>query len=299
MISSAAMMSPSTGKNSGHLLLPDHTPSRVLASNVLLDMMSNPRPVDVAMMEESKKMPAQGGKSKNSSNSSTTQKKRKHNSENTAPQSYPQSHPQPQNDDLTSKSYSRASKSLGLLTLSFLSLSSPPNSSIISVDRSALQLGVERRRVYDVVNILSSLGVLERTAKNTYRNWGTGGIKEKLQEMKYQQIKISTPDENYFSWVRRGIIEEAEIECVKRAKGREELKSLGELMRTFLLLFLLSPPSCSYTLSTAASSVLGPTGESEKGGKTKVRRLYDIANVCCSLGIVTKGGERKNEFRLC
>lgn len=256
--------------------------------------MSNPRPVDVAMMEESKKMPAQGGKSK---------KKRKHNSENTAPQSYPQSHPQPhpqpQNDDSTSKSYSRASKSLGLLTLSFLSLSSPPNPSIISVDRSALQLGVERRRVYDVVNILSSLGVLERTAKNTYRNWGTGGIKEKLQEMKYQQIKISTPDEDYFSWVRRGIIEEAEIEYVKRAKGREELKSLGELMRAFLLLFLLSPPSSSYTLSTAASSVLGPTGESEKGGKTKVRRLYDIANVCCSLGIVTKGGERKNEFRLC
>lgn len=42
--------------------------------------------------------------------------------------------------------------------------------------------------------------------------------------MKYQQIKISTPDEDYFSWVRRGIIEEAEIEYVKRAKGREELK---------------------------------------------------------------------------
>ena len=72
---------------------------------------------------------------------------KQHNNENTEP-----------NTSTTPKtSYSRASKSLGLLTLSFLSLSSGDNSRIISVDKSAVRLGVERRRVYDVVNILSSL----------------------------------------------------------------------------------------------------------------------------------------------
>mmetsp|Transcript_19366 Transcript_19366/g.35969 ORF Transcript_19366/g.35969 Transcript_19366/m.35969 type:complete len:265 (+) Transcript_19366:56-850(+) len=264
------MLSPTTTYSTSSL--PDHTPSRLLATGVLLDMMrSNPVQVEVEIMVDS----------------SSSKKKRKHNNENTEP-----------NTSTTPKtSYSRASKSLGLLTLSFLSLSSGDNSRIISVDKSAVRLGVERRRVYDVVNILSSLSILVRVGKNTYENLGTSNLPQKLLQMKYQEIKFRGGD--YGKWVREGVIREEEIQEVKEAGVREELKSLGSLLRQFLVLFLLSPPSSSFTLSTAASLVLGANGESEKGGKTKVRRLYDIANVCCSLGIVEKGGERKNEFRLC
>jgi transcription factor E2F7/8 len=61
--------------------------------------------------------------------------------------------------------YSRKSRSLGLLCENFLARFGREAGSIINVDTAAKELGVERRRIYDILNVLHSLGVTEKRMK--------------------------------------------------------------------------------------------------------------------------------------
>jgi transcription factor E2F7/8 len=66
--------------------------------------------------------------------------------------------------------YSRKDKSLAKLCSRFLDLFDKEDNvgKTIYLDNAAKQLGVERRRVYDIVNVLESLEIAKREAKNQY-----------------------------------------------------------------------------------------------------------------------------------
>lgn len=69
----------------------------------------------------------------------------------------------------SSAPYSRKKKSLGVLAETFLQkYRTLPCGSLVIIDSLAQELGVERRRIYDVVNILEALRVVVKKGKNTY-----------------------------------------------------------------------------------------------------------------------------------
>lgn len=68
--------------------------------------------------------------------------------------------------DAAELAYSRKDKSLGLLCESFLREYGQGGPTVISLDQAALKLGVERRRIYDIVNVLESVEIVERQQKN-------------------------------------------------------------------------------------------------------------------------------------
>ena len=64
--------------------------------------------------------------------------------------------------------YNRREKSLEELSRRFIDNFEGASSPIIQLDKTTLKLGVERRRLYDIINILESLRVVAKNGKNNY-----------------------------------------------------------------------------------------------------------------------------------
>ncbi|XP_020530689.1 E2F transcription factor-like E2FE isoform X2 [Amborella trichopoda] len=203
--------------------------------------------------------------------------------------------------------YSRKQKSLGLLCVNFLGLYNRDDTESIELDEAATRLGVERRRIYDIVNVLESVGVLARKAKNQYKWIGMGGIPGALECLREDALK-GNPDSNYAisSDDVKDFDDDEDEESLSQKKsdpsetatskpkqdGRRE-KSLGLLTQNFVKVFLMTKVEI-LTLDDAAKFLLGETHESAKTRNTKMRRLYDIANVLSSMNLIEKTHQPEN-----
>jgi hypothetical protein len=172
--------------------------------------------------------------------------------------------------------YSRKSKSLGLLCEFFCKRDW--SSGIIGIDEAAKLLGVERRRIYDVINILESLDVVQRKCKNRYEWLGFGRLPHVLAEI--QEEGISGSHELGEEARRLGVIgKDEQIEFIQ-LKGPAK-KSLVRLSRQYLQLFLVGNEVLS--LIDASDRIMGKAEEPDdiddpaerkaavsKGQKTKI-----------------------------
>ncbi|KAM7508096.1 hypothetical protein LguiA_018549 [Lonicera macranthoides] len=173
--------------------------------------------------------------------------------------------------------YSRKEKSLGVLCSNFFKLYNQDGVDSIGLDNAASRLGVERRRIYDIVNILESVGVLTRKAKNMYSWKGFGAIPRALDE-----LKVSIGNERPCN---SNTVRQEKPSASSKGDNRKE-KSLGLLTQNFIKLFL-SSNSDLISLDNAATALLGDQHD-PTAMRTKVRRLYDIANVFSSMNLIQK-----------
>jgi E2F/DP family winged-helix DNA-binding domain len=234
--------------------------------------------------------------------------------------------------------YNRKNKSLGVLAETFLRhFTSFGDGHEIVVDQLAAELAVERRRIYDVVNILESLQVVVKVGKNTYHWMGREHLMRQFALLQQDGIGLwpdraakaglylaeKRPAKDLSSTATDGSdAENADVaKTVTKTVEYKEVeitssnKSLTRLSQMFLQIFLtgiepVSLPQASDLIHGKASSpaelvALGmkpgetyPTDSktfqmiATRGFKTKIRRLYDIANVFLSIGLL-----RKSEYR--
>lgn len=208
-------------------------------------------------------------------------------------------------EDDTEKKPSRKQKSLGLLCQKFLALYPdypPPNNPIwISLDKVASSLGVERRRIYDIVNVLESLMIVGRMAKNSYTWYGRRRLETMLKELQSRgreqgyHLHMEPGAEARDSGANRD--EEPDGEGANAGSNRKD-KSLRIMSQKFVMLFLVSKTQ-TVTLDAAAKILIEDSQDSTSHSKykTKVRRLYDIANVLTSLGLIKKVHVREERGR--
>ncbi|XP_068004488.1 transcription factor E2F8 [Melanerpes formicivorus] len=216
---------------------------------------------------------------------------------------------------------SRKEKSLGLLCHKFLArypdYPSSADSNYISLDEVAEELKVERRRIYDIVNVLESLHMVSRLAKNRYAWHGRHNLPKTLQALKKvgennkytQQIQLIKRREYEHEFDLDGerkeemakplgstrdsemsFVELPGMEFRAASVNSRKDKSLRVMSQKFVMLFLVSTPQI-VSLDVAAKILIGEEQleDLDKSKfKTKIRRLYDIANVLSSLQLIKK-----------
>ena len=205
--------------------------------------------------------------------------------------------------------YNRKLKSLGVLAEAFVSKHKdvPRNTSIV-VDDMARMLSVERRRIYDVINILESVKCVMKKSKNTYVWMGLDMMTMALGELQEDAIQRYPEDA-----LRNEIITQEEYETLKARPPLDESihhKTLNRLTQQYLHVYLvghkcMSLPEASDRIHGSQSTLeelaklggwdgvedgtgLAMHKAASKGLKTKIRRLYDVSNVLYHMNWIVK-----------
>ncbi|XP_042414320.1 E2F transcription factor-like E2FE isoform X2 [Zingiber officinale] len=215
-------------------------------------------------------------------------------------------------------SYCRKQKSLGVLCSNFVSLYVQKGAEFVDLDYAARQLGVERRRIYDIVNVMESVGVVARKAKSKYSWIGFSGIPNALKELKEEALQesfatdvasvkeaLEDQHEDSESQSHDDVDEKpSKIGSISSLMGsfgnilsateNRKDRSLYLLSRNFIKLFLNSEVN-TILLDEAARLLLG---DNTNLSHIRTRRLYDITNVLSSINLIEKIQEsRKPAFR--
>ncbi|XP_044733039.1 transcription factor E2F4 [Chrysoperla carnea] len=116
---------------------------------------------------------------------------------------------------MADNSQSRFEKSLGLLTTRFVSLLQKADDGVLDLKLAADILAVrQKRRIYDITNVLEGIGLIEKKSKNSIQwrgagpNCNTQELGEKLAHLKKEITKLEEHEQLldlHKSWIQQSI----------------------------------------------------------------------------------------------
>ncbi|KAG4391870.1 hypothetical protein GLYMA_04G024800v4 [Glycine max] len=122
----------------------------------------------------------------------------------------------------------RYDSSLGLLTKKFVSLIQDAKDGTLDLNRTAEILEVQKRRIYDITNVLEGVGLIEKTSKNHIKWKGCDGLGPRELEDQVNSLKAEV-DSLY--------AEECKLDdCIR--KKQELLRNLEESESSQKYLFI-------------------------------------------------------------
>ena len=128
----------------------------------------------------------------------------------------------------------------------------------ISLNTTAQALGTEKRRIYDIINVLESLEMATKAGKNQYYWHGDSRLSTTLAQLKMQAIELGLEKQiQEIQKINRAYIENSCQSCSTPSTSLmvpqspvidycfpesnvKEDKSLGVMCRKFVMLFLVS-----------------------------------------------------------
>ncbi|KAL0490085.1 hypothetical protein AKO1_009392, partial [Acrasis kona] len=199
------------------------------------------------------------------------------------------------------KSKSRKEKSLNVLCDKFIThykeIATSSSNVEFQLDRVSELLGVEKRRVYDIVNVLESVNIVKKKAVSLFVWNGFEHMPETLNQLKIDGLKdkvlydgirsLSTDKENEFLLEALNDFQVPEDNSVPDPSGEKREKLLKHLSQRFVQLFLITKAKF-LSHDQVIQILIKFQCTTESGERTKIRRLYDIANILSSVNIIQK-----------
>lgn len=178
--------------------------------------------------------------------------------------------PNPKRKDLKGK---KSESSLKFICLQLLKEYHNKKNAEIHLNDFSKHLGVERRRIYDIVNILEGFDLFAKKMKNIYIWKGLDLFTVKLRLLEALDAKN---------------VEKVRLFQFEKSLPVTKKKSLTVLALRFLK--ALCGGERDKTVKEVVTSFAEEEGDKEenKNGKNKIRRLYDIINVFKAMGLIIK-----------
>nr|GMD94455.1 transcription factor E2FC-like [Ipomoea batatas] len=127
-------------------------------------------------------------------------------------------------DSLNVAGSCRYDNSLGLLTKKFIQLIQEAEDGTLDLNRSADILEVQKRRIYDITNVLEGVGVIEKTKKNHMRWKGfetteSRELQDQVYRLKAEVQHLYTEDQQLDYCIRKKLEQlralESDLNCQK------------------------------------------------------------------------------------
>uniref|UniRef100_H3C8S6 E2F transcription factor 5 n=1 Tax=Tetraodon nigroviridis TaxID=99883 RepID=H3C8S6_TETNG len=147
---------------------------------------------------------------------------------------------------------SRREKSLGVLTMKFVSLLQQAEDGVLDLKMAASSLAVkQKRRIYDITNVLEGVGLIEKKNKNIIQWRGknsSGQTREVMEQVKYLKAQNSELE-----------AQESELDNQKaRLEENIQLLSHDPISRTYP--FVTHEDVCNAFSDETLLAVLAPAG---------------------------------------
>jgi hypothetical protein len=176
-----------------------------------------------------------------------------------------------------SMEYSRREKSLANLCTNFMQLygKCPVSSTVISIDHAASSLGVERRRIYDIVNILEPLSLVIRLKKNTYLWQGCRDVFNNLRQLQLGAI-ATWPEDARAAGMMVNCDKEGEMSTLQRRRTSKQQQQQQQLSRPHST--SPPPPSTSMNAGMRSLSPLSSSGDHSTTSNEPAKKT--LAEMC-------------------